>query len=68
MKLVKNVSSLGKAYSNWAAAAVFIVAGIQSQWGEVFSKAIPEQYQPIIYAVLALVAIVGRAVDQGLGE
>lgn len=66
MKLVNNVSKMPLMASNWASALIIIVAGVQAQWDDVFSAAIPEQYQTGIYAALALMAIIGRAVDQGL--
>lgn len=68
MRLISNAKDSWKFASNIVFMVIAILAGIKEQWDEVFAHVIPNDWFPAIVAVLAILGIIVRHIDQGIDE
>lgn len=65
-KLVKAAGSWHKMASNWVFIAIAVLTAVKTQWGDVFSAVLPDSWYAPIVAILAVLGVVARLIDQGL--
>lgn len=66
MRLVTNASQFYKMGSNLVFFLIAILTAVQEGWLEIFSPVLPESWYAPMVAVLALLGVVARLIDQGL--
>lgn len=66
MKLVNNVSQFYKMGSNIVFVLIALLTAVQEQWIDVFEPVLPQSWYAPIIAVLAVLGVVSRLIDQGL--
>lgn len=64
--LIKEASQFYKMFSNWVFVLIAVLTVVQSEWGEVWSKVIPDGAHPYIIAALSLLGVVSRLINQGI--
>lgn len=52
--------------SNWVYIAIAILTLVESEWVPIFSPVLPESWYAPIVAILALLGVVARLIDQGI--
>ena len=65
MRLISDAKHSWKFASNIVFAIIAVLAGIKEQWEEVFSAVLPDEWFAPIVAVLAILGIIVRHIDQG---
>lgn len=66
MQLVSNASQGHKMASNIIFALIALLTVVQEQWVEVFSPVLPESWYAPAVAILSVLGVVARLIDQGL--
>lgn len=68
MRLVSNAAQGYKMASNIVFALIALLTVVQEQWVEVFSPVLPESWYAPTVAILAVLGVVARLIDQGLKD
>jgi hypothetical protein len=68
MPLIPNAKHSWKFGSNIMFLLIAILSGVESRWEGVFSQVMPQEWYAPIVAILAVLGIVVRHIDQGLEE
>lgn len=68
MRLVSNASQFYKMGSNIVFVLIALLTVVQEQWVEVFAPVLPETWYAPIVAILAVLGVVARLIDQGLEQ
>lgn len=68
MRLISNAKDGWKFASNIVFLIIAVLAGVKEQWDDVFSAVVPNEWFPAIVAVLAILGIIVRHIDQGIDE
>lgn len=66
MKLISTAGQWWKMASNWILIAIAILTVIEQQWIDVFSPVLPESWYAPIVAILAVLGVIARLIDQGI--
>lgn len=63
---INEASQFWKMASNWVYFAIAVLTAVQEQWVPVFSNVMPEQWYPYVVAVLAVLGVFVRLLNQGI--
>lgn len=66
MKLINEAGAWWRMASNWVFIAIALLTVVQEQWVEVFAPVLPETWYAPTVALLTILGVVARLIDQGI--
>lgn len=66
MRLIAESGQWYRMASNWVFILIAILTTLEQDWVPVFSQVLPESWYAPIVAILAILGVVARLIDQGI--